>query len=85
MISGAARLDALAATLEREMAGVAAPDAPVSYMRLDGRLSEAGIAAMTAFLNQGLSNAAIAELMDVDASAVSKRRKDLTAPQTKTA
>ncbi|OHV18256.1 hypothetical protein BK022_00350 [Methylorubrum extorquens] len=84
MIDGAARLEALAVALERETAGGTTSDAPVSYKRPDGRLSEAGIAAITAALNQGLTNAEIAAQLSVDASAVSKRRKAWLETQGKT-
>lgn len=81
MTRGATRLDTLVATLEREMTGTPADDGVVSYKRPDGRLSEAGIAAVIALLEQNLPVTEIAAQLSIDVSAVSRRRKTWLAAQ----
>jgi hypothetical protein len=86
LTSAAGRLEALAAALEKEItAQVPGADGPPSYKKPDGRLSEAGTAAVDAALTAGMSITAIAKDLQVHPSAISKRRKAWLKSQNKSA
>ncbi|NGM39035.1 hypothetical protein G4G93_35040 [Methylobacterium sp. DB0501] len=75
MTSAAERLELLAAALEKEIASPVAGDAGPVYKKPNGRLTEAGAAAVDAGLAAGMTLTAIAKNLDVHISAISKRKK----------